>query len=157
ALNGEVERDVHPMLGGRRGERSQILERAQVGMDGFVATSLVANCPRRSRVVRPRDQRVVGALAVGVTNRVDRGEVDHVEAKPGQGWQLPLDPAKSVPRAREELIPGAEPRTHAIYLDRYRRREPGRIPSSLCPLDGGKQLDAERGIVLGCLGNRLVL
>ena len=62
----------------------------------------------RAGIVGPGDQRVVRALAVGHADRVDRRQVEDVEAEVGQGRQLGLDALQPAPRAGEQLVPGAE-------------------------------------------------
>ncbi len=86
-LQGQVEGDLEAELAGPGDERVEVLEGAEVGMDGVVAAVLAADRPRRAGVVRARGQRVVGALAVDLADRVDRRQVDHVEAHLGDGVQ----------------------------------------------------------------------
>ena len=56
-------------------------------MDGVVPALGRADRVRRTRVVLVDDQRVVRALAVHPADRVDRGEVDDVEAHLGDRRQ----------------------------------------------------------------------
>ena len=69
----------------------------------------------------PAVERVVAPLAVGLADRVDRRQVDHVEAELGQLRQLRADAVEAAPGAREELIPGAEAGALALDLDAQRR------------------------------------
>src|SRR5207247_11242396 len=48
-------------------------------------------------------------------------EVDDVEAEPRELRQHLGDAAKAAPRAREELVPRAEPAQHAVDVDGERR------------------------------------
>ena len=83
----------------------------------------VADRPRRSGVLGTGDQRVVAALAVGQSDRVDRRQVEDVEAELGQPRDLLLDALQAAPGAREQLIPGAEARALAVDLEADRRRQ----------------------------------
>ncbi len=122
-------------------------------MDSVVSAGGVADRPRRSRVLATRDQRVVAALSVGQSDRVDRRQVQDVEAELGQPRDLLLDPLQAAPGPREQLIPGADPRAPAVDLEADRRRQ-GLVAIALLPaLDGGEQLGAERHVVLGVLGH----
>ena len=111
-----------PELARRRGEAAQVLDRAELGVDRVVAALLRTDRPWRARVARPRGERVVAPLAVLAPDRVDRRQVDHVEAELGQPRQLALDSGEASPRAREQLVPGAEARALAVDLDRERLR-----------------------------------
>ncbi len=86
-----------------------------------------ADGPRRARVARLRDERVVRTLAVGHADGVDRREVEHVEAHVGHAGEAidggaeraadhgPVVAARGALRAREELVPGAH--AGALALD----------------------------------------
>ena len=97
------------------------------------------------------------ALAVGQPDRVDRRQVDDVEAELGELGQLALDPLQPAPGAREQLIPGAEPRPQAVDLDRTRLIERDAVTAIGAALDGRVQLLAERDVVLGAVGDLGVL
>ena len=58
----------------------EILDGAQVGVHGVMATLLAADRPRRPHVLRRRGHAVVAALAMNLADRVDRRQVDDVEA-----------------------------------------------------------------------------
>ena len=73
-------------------------------------------------------QRVVAALAVRRPDRVDRRQVDDVEAELGELRQHLLDALEPSPRAREELVPGAEPRPQALDVGLERRRRDLAVP-----------------------------
>ena len=78
---------------------------------------VAADRPRRPDVVRTRRQGVVRTLAVDLADRVDRRQVDHVEAHVGDGGQSLLRVGERAVRrdaaddrtlgTREELVPGA--------------------------------------------------
>ena len=63
---------------------------------------------------------------------------------------------QAAPRAREQLVPGAEARADAVDLDRQRLGELRRVGAQADALDGGGHLGAERGVVEGGLGERVV-
>ena len=83
-----------------------------------MAAGLVADRPGRAGVGRTGGQRVVAALAVGVADRVDRREVDDVEPEFGKSGELSFDALEAAPRAREQLVPGAELGELSVDLDR---------------------------------------
>ena len=111
-------------------------------MDGVVAAGLVADRPRGAGIAGRGAQRVVRALAVGQADRVDRRQVEDVEAELGQRRQLLLDALQPAPRAREQLIPGAEPRPQPVDLE---RAAAGRPRSALAALaSAGRRRAAPR-------------
>ena len=114
----------------------------------------VADRPRRAGVGGGRRQRVVAALAVGQPDRVDRRQVDDVEAELGEPWQLALDSLQPAPRSREQLVPGAESGPQAVNLDHHRLLQRHPAVARLVALDGREQLLAERDIVLGAVRHR---
>ena len=103
-------------------------------------------------VVGAGDERVVAALAVLAPDRVDRREVEDVEAVLGDRGDLLLDRVQAAPRAREQLVPGAEARAHAVDLDRQRLGQRGGVGAQADALDGGGDLGAERRVVARRLG-----
>src|SRR5436305_4524246 len=89
-------------------------------MDGVMAATRIPNSPRRARVLGKRGEGVVAALAVGVTDRMDRREIEHVETQFGQFSQAPLHALQAIPGPREELIPGAKTSLEPVHLDVHR-------------------------------------
>ena len=146
ALQGEVERDLQPQLGGPLDEGVEVVDRPEVGVDGVVAAVLAADRPGGAGVVRLGREGVVGALAVDLADRVDRRQVDHVEAHRGHGVE-PLGgggegaagrpPGARVERralrAGEELVPAAEerPRPVGVRGERAPRRSPARAAGAV--------------------------
>ncbi len=122
-LDREVERDLEPGLPRRGDERVEVLQRPELGMDRVVAALLAADRPRAAGIALRRGQRVVPALAVRLADRVDRRQVDDVEAELGQLRQHLLHALEAAPAAREELVPGAEPRADALDVDLERLGE----------------------------------
>src|SRR5439155_12860645 len=96
-------------------------------MDRGVPALRPADRPRAARIARPGLERVVLALPVRAADRVDRGEVDDVEADLRQLWQAPLETLEAAPRAREELVPGAEARELGVDVELERARQPCRL------------------------------
>src|SRR5207249_8739662 len=127
ALDREVERDLEPELLRAGDEAVEVRERAELGGDGVVAALLCADRPGAAGVALLRRQRVVAALAAAAANRVDRRQVDDVEAELGELRQHALDAREAAERAREELVPGAEARQLAIDLDAVQRSEERRV------------------------------
>src|SRR5438309_1952976 len=89
-------------------------------MHCLVAALWTADGPRAAGVVRAGADGVVLTLAKGVADRVDRRQVEHVEAHGGDARQLVLDGLERArmsvlaQRAREELVPTAEARQDGI-------------------------------------------
>src|SRR5262249_6518790 len=121
ALEGDVERHLHPEPLGRAHEAPEIIELAESGMHGGVAALEPADRPRATRVARLRDERVVAPLAPRAADGVDRRHVDDIEAH-ALHIREPLDAIveRAVPAwhlalgARKELVPGGEARPHAV-------------------------------------------
>ena len=132
ALQREVERDLEAELVRLGDERVEVLERAEVGMDGVVAALGRADRPRDAGIAGPGVERVVRALAKRRADRMDRREVDDVEAHGGDGRQ-PLRRGGEGARlgrverrafgAREELVPRAVERALAVDPERVRARD----------------------------------
>src|SRR6476620_3326909 len=91
-------------------------------MDRVVAALLRADRPRRARIAGLGCERVVRPLAVRVPDRMHGRQVNDVEAELRELWEHVCHPAESAPRAREELVPRAEAREHAVDVDLERRR-----------------------------------
>ena len=84
ALQCEVERELHLVLAQGRDERRQVGLGAELGMDRVVPALRTADRPRAPDVAGLGALRVVPALAVRQPDRVDRREVDDVEAELGE-------------------------------------------------------------------------
>ena len=81
ALQRVIERHLQITLA-RRGDKAiEILDRAQLWVDGVVTTLLVADRPGTSHVVRRRIERVVLSLPERSTGRVNGRKVNDVEAE----------------------------------------------------------------------------
>ena len=158
ALDREVERDVD-----RRARAAAVGQRA-----AGPRSCRARGGPRRGRRSRrrsptaspgslgPGDQRVVAALAVGVADRVDRRQVDDVEAELGEPRELLLDALRARPtsagtaRTRRRTGPAAgRPRSRAARSARPRRGAPARArPRRTAPSPSATSCLAASGIVV---------
>src|SRR5699024_11876598 len=106
----------------------EIVEGAQIRVDGVVTTLGGADAVRGTGVPGFGGKGVVAALAVGAADRVHRGEVDHVETQLGDrrqplrcGAQRAGDPRAAgavlvgALGAGEHLVPGAVRRPLPVY------------------------------------------
>ncbi len=126
-LEGQVEGDLEADLLRAGDEGVEVLDGAEVGVDGVVAAVARADRPGGAGVLGAGGQGVVGALAVDLADRVDGRQVDHVEAHrrdrrqalgggaEGPGGDPPgLGVEGRALGAGEELVPAAEQREAAI-------------------------------------------
>jgi hypothetical protein len=115
ALDGEVDGDLEAMVGRGGDQAAEAVEVAELGVERVVAALLRADRVGATGVVGRRCQRVVAALAIGPADRMDRREVEHVEAEVAhvrKAGDHVIEGAVAVGaaglRAGEELVPGAE-------------------------------------------------
>ncbi len=101
ALECEVERDLEVVAGSGGDEALEVREGAELRCDRGVAALLCADRPGAARVAGRRVERVVLALAVRHADRVDRREVEDVEAESGEVRQDALDAGEAAEGARE--------------------------------------------------------
>jgi hypothetical protein len=166
ALQREVERDLHPEVPGAVDERVEVVDGAELRLDGVVATVGRTDRPRRADVAGTGVDVVVAALAVHSADGVDRRQVDDVEAHRGDAVELlrggderAVDRAAllvdAAGGAREELVPGAEQGPLPVDVDLLRasaRDELPHRPLGHDPLDGREQggrharVQRERGV-----------
>ena len=149
ALERDVQRDFQPGRRGRRHQVGKVFLRAEFGQDVLVPALGGADGPRAAHVVGAGRQRVVLALALLAADRMDRREVQHVEAHGGDRGEQPLDISEGTvharrrrSRARKELVPGAEAGAVAIGHQRE--------------IDAELRLEAAIGIALGDDGQAVV-
>ena len=117
-----------PCLARAATSRAEVLERAELGMDRVVpALRRADRIGAADDRPAPARQAVVAALAVRRADRMDRREIEHVEAHVadrGQARDHVVEGA--VPRrivglrAREHLVPGGEACRLALDLERQR-------------------------------------
>ena len=88
-----------PLRARRLDAAAEIRQRAELGMDRLVAALGRADRPRAARIARPRVERVVAALALGGADRVDRRQVEDVEAHRRDVGQARLDVGERAVRA----------------------------------------------------------
>ncbi len=165
-LQGKVQGHFQPQFPGPRHEGVEVLEGAQVRVDGVVAALLGPDGPGRAGIVRPGEQGVVRALAVLDADRVDRRHVDDVEAHGrdgvealGGGAEGAGGPLAGVVVADgafgpgEELVPGAPAGELALHQQRVLLGDGDQFADRLAVDDGG-DLGAESGgeAFLGGLG-----
>ncbi len=120
-------------------------------MDGVVAAVLIADGIEAARIVGAGLERVVLALAVGAADRMDRREIQDVEAELGD-FRHTGDAVieRAVPSghaslaARHHLIPGAGARTCALREQRHNVAA-GQIGADVAFLDRGGEYVVEQG------------
>ncbi|MCY1215630.1 hypothetical protein D9M72_274810 [compost metagenome] len=129
ALDGEVQCQLQAMSGRRVAQAAEVFKGAELGMQRIVAAFLAADGVGAAVIARLGTQAVVAALAVGAADRVDRREVEHVEAHRANGGQPGDDIVEGAVaglvvalRAREQLVPAGVACGQAIGLDRHGHR-----------------------------------
>ena len=129
ALDREVERDLDPRAPRGGDHRVEVVPRAELRVDRVVAALGRADRPRRTDVARLGACGVVAALAVRDArsggSAAGRRRRSRARASAGSASATPAKPA---PRAREELVPGAEARELAVDVDGKRRRDDLAVP-----------------------------
>ncbi|CAI7648245.1 unnamed protein product, partial [Penicillium discolor] len=132
-LQREVEGDLQSLLPRGPHEGAEVLRSAEVRVDRIVPALRRSDGVRRARVPGLGDEGVVATLAVGRADGMHGDEVDHVEAHPGDLGQAlrcsteraaadrsVLEAAGSL-RPGEELVPGADSGTGALYTEELLR------------------------------------
>ncbi len=128
ALQRQVQGHLHAQIVRGGDEVVEVVDGAQLGMNGVVAALVAADRPRRPHVAGSGGGGVVAALAVYLADRVDRRQVHHVEPHLGDarqrlgggGERAVHRVAVGVPaagRARKHLVPGAEAGQRPIHPD----------------------------------------
>src|SRR6185312_11845146 len=105
--------------------------------------------PVASRIAGGSDESVVGALAVREADRVDRRQVEDVEAELRQAGQLAADTLETAPGAREQLVPGPEPCPFAVDVELEGLRQDRRLQPVGRALRGVAQIERERRLGAG--------
>ena len=114
ALDGEVERDLEAEGPRALDEAVEVVERAELRMHRGVAALRAADRPWAPGVAGRGGERVVASLAVRAPDRVDRRQVDDVEAHRRHALELRLRVLEGSAGAREELVPGGDARALAV-------------------------------------------
>src|SRR6185436_7814933 len=78
-LPGEIERDLHVEAARPAGERVEVLERPERGLDRGVPAGRRADRPRAAGIAGAGLKRVVASFAEARADRVNRRQIDHVE------------------------------------------------------------------------------
>ena len=128
-----------PVLARRGDQAAEVVERAELRQDRGVAAFVGADRPRAADVVGLGDERVVAALALDPADRVDRREVQDVEAEPGDVRQARLDVLEGAvpPRRRAEAERGNSS-YQALNRARSRSATSGSsVPYMVCRLRSG--------------------
>ncbi len=100
ALDREVERDVDPVLRRPRRSALEVLERAELRVDRVVAAARRRRSPRVSPGRRARRcSALLRPLRLVQADRVDRRQVEDVEAELGEPRELRLDAREAHPRS----------------------------------------------------------
>src|SRR5262249_1637749 len=114
ALEGDVQGDLDVVLAGPGEETLEVVEGAELGVDGLVAALLGADGPGAADVAGLGGDDVVLALAELAADGVDGRQVEDVEAQRGDVGQAGLDVLEGAVAARlrgagarEQLVPGA--------------------------------------------------
>ena len=124
ALDREVQGDLHVVPARRLDQALEVRQRPQLRVDRLVPALAAADGPGAAGLAAAGGGRVVATLAVGAADRVDRRQVDHVEAQLREPRQLQPHPREAAERAREELVPRphAGPLAVHVHLERLRAR-----------------------------------
>src|ERR1700731_2128183 len=81
-LDCEIERHLHPERCGGTDESPKVREGAELGVDCPMTAFFRTDGVRAPWIPRLRNRAVVSAFAVNATDRMDRNEIDDVEAEP---------------------------------------------------------------------------
>jgi hypothetical protein len=136
ALERDVQGDVETFLFGRVQQVAEVVERAELRGDRLMAALRRADGPWAARLARCSLHAVVGTLAVGPPDRVDRRHIEDVEAHAGDVGEPFLDVAESAVapgltgRPGKKLVPGAEASAQGIH----KHLKLARIRNSLTPI-----------------------
>jgi len=132
ALERQVERNLHPEIGGAGHQAGEVVETAECRMDRVVTSLGPADGPGASEVFLAGHEGVVGSLPEAGADRVNGRQVDDIESHPrdvGQpgGAVGQRSVAGRVGRCRpgEELVPGAEASAFTVYPYAQLDRIPG--------------------------------
>ena len=124
ALDREVERELDARRSRPRATRAS--KSPSVPSSGCTASWPPSSAPIAHGLPgspRPASSALFRPLRFVTPDRVDRRQVDDVEAELGQLRQHLGDAAEAAPRTREQLVPGAEARPLAFDVDLERLPE----------------------------------
>jgi hypothetical protein len=155
-LPRKVERDFQLLSLGLAPERFEVLERAESGFDGRVATIGRADRPGAAGIAGTRCQRIVATLAKAGADGMNRRQIDDIEFEIGDAPQELGGLAEGAAarrigpgRSREHFVPRAEPRARAVHphaqrLRPRRARAVGAGRHRPCELVAERDVDAVR-------------
>src|SRR5919106_4743111 len=83
ALEGNIQGHFHPSFMDRADQSLEILKRPKLGVYRLVPAFLCPDGPGASGILGSGDEGVVFTLAIGSSNRMDRGQIDHIETHVG--------------------------------------------------------------------------
>ncbi len=155
AMEGDVQRDLEPHPLRRLQQVPEILQRPHLRVDRLVAAFLRPDRPRAARLSGHGGEGVVLPLAEGAGDRVDRREIEDVEAEllhvPEPLLQLPEGavPARlRPPGPGEQLIPAAAAGLLPVHGDAQLAPVPGGGRSPAGPVHPALQRVAVRARLL---------
>ena len=124
-LNREVECDFQTVLSGRSDQCAEIVKRTQLRVNSIVPTGFAADCIRAAWIIRTGMQGVVRAFAVLPADRVNRREIEHVEAHVADRRQTLVYVVEGTVtvgvigfRAGEQLVPAGKQCKRSLDLHR---------------------------------------
>src|SRR5690606_8825898 len=107
AWQGEIESHFEVEFAGPRDEVPEVLLGAQVRMDGIVTSFVGTDRPRRTHIVRARDESVVRTLAVDLADGMDRRQIHHVETHRCDAGQVGGGSGEGAVPRRAVLVPSS--------------------------------------------------
>src|SRR5258708_17602470 len=81
ALDCEVERHLHSQAIGSSVETIEVADRPERRIDRSMTSGLATDRPRTAGKVRPTVERIARSLAIGMPNRMNRGQVHDVKTQ----------------------------------------------------------------------------
>ncbi|MNS47361.1 hypothetical protein D3C72_798880 [compost metagenome] len=130
ALDGEVEGDFQAVGRSGRHQSPEVFASPQLLVNRLVAALLATDRIGTARIIGACRQRVVRALAVTAPDRVDRREIQHIEAHVVDHRQPRMHVVESTvalravgDRTRKQFIPTGELRQLAFHIHRVLRAQ----------------------------------
>src|SRR5207302_7195238 len=79
-IESKIERNLHSAFAHFALQPIEIFQRPESRLNRFVAACFASDRPRNTRLARFSGHGIVSAFSVGVTDRMDRGKINYVEA-----------------------------------------------------------------------------
>ena len=108
AVERVVQGHFHAVSGRCPDQVVEVVEGAEVRVQGGVAPLLRPDGPRAPGVARAGGEGIVPSLAESVADRVDGRKVQDVKTQPGQPGDLPGGTPQAPEAAWEQLVPGPD-------------------------------------------------